>query len=143
MANVRTIFHSAKKHAERFVGKTLDLHFMYGWVGEFPEKRDYAYCSRIDHDTTLIVVAPKMKLANANRAKAVIRHEIGHALDFLIPRREVDSIFLSRGLYPISTPERRADKLAEIIWDHPIYYDDQLVQTLSEGIKPRPKHLGL
>ena len=84
-----------------------------------------------------------MKIASADRAKAVIRHEIGHALDFLLPRHEVDSIFLSRGFDPISTPERRADKLAEIIWDQPIYYDDQLVQSLSKGIKPRPKHLGL
>jgi hypothetical protein len=143
MPEVRPIFESAKAHVERFVGKPLDLHFMYGWVGEFPEKRDYAYCSKIDHDTSLIVVAPKMKLVGADRVKAVIRHEIGHALDFLLPRREVDSIFLSRGLDPISTPERRADKLAEIIWDQPIYYDDQLVQSLSKGIKPRPKHLGL
>lgn len=138
----QAIFHNALNEATHVWGH-LDVLFMLGNKGTFPNARDYAYCSQLDHDTCLIVVAPKMKKASDDRCEAVIKHEIGHAIDFLLPQNEVDSALLERGLTPIHTPERRADQIAEFTYNEPIYYDDETVQSLSGGQRPRPSYLGL
>ena len=139
---VRAIFEIAKNEAEHVWGP-MDILFMVGTRSAFPKLRNYAYCSKLDLDTCLIVVAPKMKLASDDRCVAVVRHEIGHAIDFLIPKNEVDAAILERGLIPYQTPERKADQIAEITYDEPIYYDDDTIQSLLKGIRPRPSQLGL
>ena len=139
---LRMMFNKCMRVADAFWGN-MDVQFMIGWAKDFPNDRDYAYCSKIDHDTCLIVVAPKMNLADDNRSEAVIRHEIGHAVDFLIPKNEVDTKLLERGFTPIHTPERRADQIAELTYEDPIFYDNETVQSLSGGVRPRPISLGL
>jgi len=44
---------------------------------------------------------------------------------------------------PILTPERYADAVAQGIWGDTILYDDEDVQSLSEGVTLRPRRLGL
>jgi hypothetical protein len=68
------------------------------------------------------------------RVDAIIRHEIGHIVDFA-------RIPLPPGLP--TTPERRADAIAELIWEESISYDGDEVQTLGPGTRPRPEKLGL
>jgi hypothetical protein len=138
----RAIFEEEMQRALSFWGP-IKVLFMVGFAHNFPNDRDYAYCSQIEDDTCLIVVAPKMNLANDSRIKAVIRHEIGHAIDFLRSKEEIDSKLLERGLSPIHTPERRADQIAELTYDEPIFYDKETVQSLSGGVRPRPISLGL
>ena len=138
----RTIFENAMKRAVALWGP-LNVFFMIGWASNFPDDRNYAYCSHIAPNTCVIVVAPKMNLANDSRIKAVIRHEIGHAIDFQRKKKEIDSKLLERGFSPIHTPERRADQIAELTYEDPIFYDDDTVQSLSGGVRPRPIYLGL
>ncbi len=138
----RKIFDKAMAEAISFWGP-LNVLFMVGWSSDFPNDRNYAYCSHIEPHTCLIVVAPKMNLANDSRIKAVIRHEIGHAIDFLRSEDEIDSKLLERGLTPIHTPERRADQIAELTYEDPIFYDSDTIQSLSWGVRPRPINLGL
>jgi hypothetical protein len=42
-----------------------------------------------------------------------------------------------------STPERRADAIAEAVWRTKLKYDADTVQSTRYGCSPRPAHLGL
>lgn len=139
---LRAIFEQEKLEAEMIWG-IMDIHFIIGFAGDFPNNRDYAYCTQLDPDSCLIVVAPKMKNDSDSRVLGVLRHEIGHAIDFLIPKELIESKLLSMGLHPIQTPERRADQIAEATYKEPIFYDDETVQSTTMGVRPRPAYLGL
>ena len=46
--------------------------------------------------------------------------------------------------YPMpTTPERRADEIAYLVWGDRIRYDTDTVQSLCRGVSPRPARLGL
>lgn len=78
------------------------------------------------------------------RVDAIVRHELGHVIDALVPTMDLDDWARAGGVWLPSTPERRADAIAELVWGDPIYYDEELVQTLDNtGTRPRPEHLGL
>ena len=93
---------------------------------EFPESRDYAYTTVID-DHIIVVFAPRMLRANEDRIRAIMRHEMSHALHMF------------RDNYDHS--EQDTDDLAEEIWGDRIYYDDEDLQTLQYGTYPRPSYL--
>jgi hypothetical protein len=89
--------------------------------------------------------APKIESACPERADGVVRHEIGHVLDFLYEAPRLDAWAAARGVQLPRTPERRADKIAEAVWREPICYDKSIyVQTTQQHgtLKARPKHLG-
>lgn len=80
--------------------------------------RDLAAC---DVDTGEIQLARRaLSLPRANLV-AILRHELGHAVDPWPTRRGA---------------ERRADRIAESVRGAPIHYDAQLVQTID----PRAPH---
>jgi hypothetical protein len=79
-------------------------------------------------------LAEKLLTQSTDRIDAIIRHEIGHIVDFA-------QVPVPPGLP--TTPERRADAIAHYIWEQPLLYDVDMVQSLSDGIEPRPSHLGL
>jgi len=88
--------------------------------------------------------AAKILQASVPRQDGLIRHELGHVLDTLIPGEALDhwaaghaKIFLPK------TPERRADSIAEAVWGTKLGYDQDTVQTTGRGTSPRPAHLGL
>jgi hypothetical protein len=81
--------------------------------------------------------------APVHRVDGVIRHEIGHVLDLTIPAAHMDRWAFSRGVALPQTPERRADAIAHAVWNSPIAYDRDMVQTTGRGTCPRPVHLGL
>lgn len=88
--------------------------------------------------------AKKILYAPLDRADGVIRHEIGHVLDVMLPPQELDYWASQRGVLLPKTQERRADAIAYVIWREPIRYDpDLLVQSTTRGVTLRPEHLGL
>ncbi len=114
-----------------------------GQASEFPEQRNMAYCAYKDTPygakDIVIVVAPKLARGPEGRIQAILRHELAHAIEFHLGEYK-----LLEALPELPAgPERRADRLAELLWGDPIYYDDILVQTLDGGKRPRPRHLGL
>lgn len=72
---------------------------------------------------------------------AIIRHELGHVVDFALRGGQLESWARARRVPLPSTPELKADALAEAIWGDLIYYDADAVQTLGRGQRPRPAHL--
>jgi hypothetical protein len=88
------------------------------------------------------------KILNESKPKidAIIRHEFGHVVDFLLSPGEVDLIAGRAGYLLPRTDERRADTIAYVIWRQIIFYDKEtLVQTLDahHAYSIRPVHLGL
>lgn len=106
----------------------------------FPKKRNYAFCSNplygaeygAQRGCCAICVAPKILQAETSRALGLLMHEIGHAIDF---QKTPD--------HPLHGTERRADQLAEGIWNVRIRYDGDMVQSTCCGVYPRPPELGL
>ena len=110
----------------------------------FPAPRDYAFC-RYDPRTGAITigVAPKFLSAPVHRQDALLRHELGHAIDFLVPTAKLNNYAIFKGRVLSSTPERRADDIAEMVWGAKLQYDRDLIQTINHGVYPRPPNLGL
>jgi hypothetical protein len=121
--------------------------FTLTWdVGDYPhfrQKRGYAVTIHAGPTCCHIRVAAKMLSAEDHRADGVLRHELGHVLDMLIPPVELDVWASRRGILLPKTPERRADAVAQAVWGTPIHYDQDLVQSTRHGTYPRPRHLGL
>jgi hypothetical protein len=119
----------------------IDVELRIGREVEFPLVRNCAYCMATD--PIRIVLAPKMADASADRIEAVLRHEFGHAIDFAAGERAITDL-ASRLRYPMpTTPERRADEIALLVWGKPIRYDNDTVQSICRGVYPRPAYLGL
>jgi len=102
---------------------------------EFPEERDYAYCEDCA-DYIRIVVAPDFGDLTYSQIQGVLRHELAHAVELELGD-ELGQIWhsLPRGA------ERRADAIARRIWDDPIRYDIQDIQTIGHGKSLRPTYL--
>lgn len=113
---------------------TLNPGWTFGESPHFAIPRGYA-TTVIDGQVIYLKLASKILEAPMSRVDAIVRHEIGHMVDY-------------SGLADLpetlpTTPERRADAIAELIWGEPIRYDTEFVQTLGDGVTPRPDHLGL
>ena len=75
----------------------------------------------------MIGVNPKLLDAELVRMQGVLMHEFGHA------------VLISLGHEEHS--EREADLAAERLFKQHIYYDDDDVQTIAAGERPRPMYL--
>jgi len=109
----------------------------------FKKKRGYAVCYFRGGNHCHLKFAPKIQQAPTHRADAILRHELGHALDFLIPKHSLDQWAAKQGVRLPHTDERRADALALAVWREPIRYDHQMVQSTQHGQDVRPLRLGL
>lgn len=119
----------------------VPVELMIGREIEFPLVRNYAYCS--DTSPIRIVVAPKILNDSKDRIEAVLRHEFGHAIDFAAGEKAITAL-AAKMRYPMpTTPERRADEIAYLVWGDRIRYDGDTVQSLCRGVTPRPAYLGL
>jgi len=137
---LRRAFDRLHRDVCRKVGD-IDVTLMVGREVEFPLVRNYAYCA--DTSPIRIVVAPKIVGDSEDRIEAVLRHEFGHAVDFAAGPREITAL-AGRLKYPMpTTPERRADEIAYLVWGDRIRYDTDTVQSLCRGVTPRPSYLGL
>ena len=80
--------------------------------------------------------------AARHRQDGLIRHELGHVVDYLVPKKRLDAWAKARGFCLASTDERRADDIARAVWGIPLRYDADDVQSVSKGVTRRPTHLG-
>ena len=145
--HAKKLYEGLHRDVQSIAGDGFRVPLVVGKPDEFPMPRNMAYCAYRDGPTgkreIFIVVAPKLVRSNKARVDAILRHELAHAIEFHLGEDEVRRLARRDGHKLPPGPERRADRIAEIIWDHPIYYDDKLVQTLNRGTRPRPRHLGL
>jgi hypothetical protein len=109
----------------------------------FKKKRGYAVCFYRGGNQCHLRFSTKMLKVPMHRADAIVRHELGHVVDFVIPAAQLDAWASMRGVRLPHTDERRADALALATWRTPIYYDQDLVQSTRVGTSLRPAHLGL
>lgn len=124
--------------------ESIPLFVDFGPYPHFKKKRGYAVAISNGDGTYHIRFAPKTLQAPTHRVDGLIRHELGHLADYLIPKAELDT--LCRDWYGVTLPhtdERRADTIALAVWGKPLRYDADLVQSTRIGVTPRPAHLGL
>lgn len=100
-------------------------------------ERQFAYCE--DGHPIAIAFAPKAARLPKAQLVGLMRHEMGHALEYRFGVKELERR-LGRKLPDMV--ERRADAIAEAVWGEPIVYDEKLVQCVGvPGVRPRPAHL--
>lgn len=110
----------------------------------FASPRRYASTTGDGGNSCHVRFPPRIVSLPMQQIDAVIRHELGHVVDFIVPFMDLEEWAQSQGAFLPSTPERKADALAELIWGERIFYDAALIQTFdSSGVTPRPEHLGL
>lgn len=100
----------------------LSVTLVIDYNGNYPRKRDYA---KTDGD--FIYLSPKIFKCRKDRLEGLLRHELAHVL------------YMQNGNYDHTEVE--ADNLAEIVFNSPIYYDADDVQTINTGKRPRPYYL--
>ena len=126
----------------------VSFSWEFGDYPHFHQRRGFAVAfnhsmtSRPPHVCS-IRFAPKTEDAPEHRQDGLIRHEIGHCVDYIVPKAALDRWAWRKGVELPSTAERRADAIAFLIWRKHIYYDKDLVQSTKHGVYPRPEHLGL
>jgi hypothetical protein len=121
----------------------VDMVWEIGPYPHFRTARGYAVAISNGDDTYRLRLAHKTLDAPRHRVEGLLRHELGHMVDYVVPRKRLDAWGRSRGVPLAATDERRADDIARAVWGEPIRYDDDLVQSTRHGVSPRPKHLGL
>jgi len=121
----------------------IDITWDMGPYPHFLTKRGYAVAVSQGDGTYHIRFAEKTLECKVHRADGLIRHEIGHIVDFFVDKNELNAWAAERGVQLPSTDERRADAIALAIWGEPIKYDKDLVQSTRVGVAHRPEHLGL
>ena len=140
------LIHLRWTEAQRRTGHSMqDLPWSFGDYPHFHTARGYGV-TFFDKGRCWMKYPDKILSAPPGRADGVIRHELGHVVDMLVPKKELNRWAKARGVTLASTDERRADDIARCIWGTPIYYDDKLLvqTTQSRGAtSPRPRHLGL
>ncbi|RLB37261.1 MAG: hypothetical protein DRH30_13500 [Deltaproteobacteria bacterium] len=99
--------------------------------------RQFAYC--MEGDPIVIAFAPKARDLPLSRLRGLMRHELGHALEY---RYGVKELQRRLGRRLPEGVERRADVIAEAVWGQPLRYDDNDVQCVGvKGKKKRPAYL--
>ena len=122
---------------------SVNITWDMGPYPHFNKARGYAVAVNKTDGSYHIRFAPKTLNCPIHRADGLIRHEIGHILDFLFAKHDLDQWARSRHVALPPTDERRADAIAYAIWGKPIKYDADTVQSTRYGVHPRPAHLGL
>lgn len=122
----------------------VPLYVDFGPYPHFKKKRGYAVAISNGDGTYHLRFAPKTLKAASHRVDGLIRHELGHLADYLVPKDDLDALCVEHyGVKLPRTDERRADTIALAVWGVPLRYDADLVQSTHHGVTPRPAHLGL
>lgn len=121
----------------------VQLSLELGDSEHFRSPRGYATTKVLSQTRFHITFSDKVLRCSTDRLDALIRHELGHVLDFSTDRTTLDKWGRSRGVDLPPTPERRADALALAVWKQLIRYDDEDVQSLTSGAWARPERLGV
>ena len=119
------------------------LTMQMGGSAHFDSPRGYATTTVYGGGRFHLKVADRFLEAELSVQDAIVRHEIGHIVDFSTESAPLNAWAEGRGIELASTREQRADGIAEAIWGGRIYYNESDVQTLVSGTSPRPERLGL
>ena len=119
------------------------LTMQMGGSAHFESPRGYATTTVYGDGRFHLKVADRFLEAELSVQDAIVRHEIGHIVDFSTESAPLNAWAEGRGIELASTREQRADGIAEAIWGGRIYYNESDVQTLFGGTSPRPERLGL
>lgn len=130
------------RQAEEAVGQPLNVGFDFGDYEHFRKPRGFGV-TFIEPGVCHMRFAYKLAGAELHRADAIIRHELGHVVDALIPARQLNAWAKQRGVNLARTVEVRADDIAHAIWGTKLKYDKDTVQSTRHGNPRRPPHLGL
>lgn len=126
------------------LGTFPPLTWDFGHHEHFDEPRGFAVTLCDDETRSCeLLFAEKILRQPFGRIDGVLRHELGHVVDFFIFPKDLNQVAWFEGKRLPKTTERRADAIAEWLWKAPIYYDDLLVQNTESGVRPRPDFLGL
>jgi hypothetical protein len=133
--------------ADRALGLSLPATWDIGEYSHFQKKRGFGvtFLERGNLGPTAHMrFAGKLTTSPGHRQDGIIQHEIGHVVDHIVPEAQLDRWAAAQGirLPPQSQAEVRADAIAQAIWEKPIRYDNDLVQSTNRGSWPRPAHLG-
>lgn len=122
------------------------LVFESGDYPHFETRRGYGVTFHVPGTRLCTIrVAPKLEQCSVSRIEGIMRHELGHVVDLLVPGPELDRHVrntLGQSLPPREHGELRADAIALALWGSPLRYDKDLVQNTVEGVTPRPRRLG-
>lgn len=110
-----------------------------GGSSHFDKERGYATTLVMGGDRFHLRFAERFLSASLERQEGVVRHEVGHIIDFSVPPWWLEQTIP----HLPTTPERRADRIAAWVWGGVIGYDTEDVQTILGGTAPRPERLGL
>lgn len=115
----------------------------YGDSAHFASARGYATTLVLSPSEFYLKFSTKVDTAPEHRLDALVRHEIGHVIDYSTPAETLNRWAASRGVLLPETRERRADAICLAVWGEPIFYDAEDVQTTLPAAAPRPERLGL
>lgn len=115
----------------------------HGESPHFSSARGYATTIVKSRSDFYLNFSDKVNAAPLERLDALVRHELGHVVDYATDRAALGVWASKRGVRLSETTERRADDICEALWGVPIFYDKDDVQTLRPGVSPRPARLGL
>lgn len=140
MGSVIAIFREerakAMKKEPALIGVKLQLD---PYVHDTP--RHFAMTGKDKGGQVCVIVAPELNDESPNVIRGVIRHELGHAVQFLkrtMPKKG------TKTLSKYDAIERNADRIAEKLFGAKIYYDKRGVEVSgpgARGTRPRPKGL--
>jgi len=130
------------QHAAGPLVSDVQLSLELGESEHFHSPRGYATTKVLSPSRFHITFSEKALRCSEDRLDAIIRHELGHVIDFAAERKVAERWARSRGVDLPQTPERRADTIAFAVWRRMIRYDAEDVQSLSEGAWVRPERLG-
>lgn len=119
---IRSEFQRMIDHIYEEHGLDVTVNLVFDYTGSYPKPRDFAKTTG-----TTIYISPKILGCDVDRVRGLLYHELGHVL------------LMQQGDYDHS--EEYADYVAELCFQTPIFYDDEDVQTVGEGARPRPEHL--
>lgn len=120
-----------------------NLTMQMGGSAHFDSPRGYATTTVYGDGRFHLKIAERFLAAELNVQDAIVRHELGHVVDFSAESDPLNDWAKGRGVELAPTKELRADGIAEAIWGGRIFYNDADVQTLGSGVFPRPQRLGL
>jgi len=121
-SQIRELFDKRLSQMNKKLGTSYRVYILLDLGGEYPKARDYAQCT-----LTSIYVSRKILDAPQSRVDGLLMHELGHIA------------LMRAGILDHS--ERGADIIAEYCFGQSIYYDEDGVQSSSQGVTPRPMNL--
>lgn len=128
------------REAEAALGRKLNITYDFGDYEHFKTARGYGVTfNEVTH--CHIRMSRKSFEHDISRFDGVLRHELGHAADMLMPGRSLFDWCANKEIFLATTPEVRADQVAHAIWGTPILYDKDTVQNVKYGKPGRPAHL--